>query len=146
MKYICAELITETAREAHPRDEYHLEFCHGDIPLPISAGSCRYETICTILPQQILAATGRNEVFTSCPDRPQMRQAIPISVHENDLSNLQLRIKNNRILDHAELIHGFSLRLRRDEQVLSLPLSQPDVKVYWKGRGDFIIPLGKHLV
>lgn len=146
MQYVCAELITQTARLVLPQDEYRLEFYCGEIPLPISAGSYRYETVCRIMPRLILAATGRNEVFTDCPKEHEPRQAIPVSVHEEDLPGLNVRLKNNRIFDVAEIIRSFSLRLRQDGRILLLPLSRRDVKAFPEGHGAFIIPLGEHLL
>lgn len=144
---IGAELVTETTWVVTPNDEYHLELYYGDVPIPESAGTDRFEMNCHILPQKTLAATGRMELtkigYGLGP--VEAKGANPVLVTEENLPDLKLRFKNTKILDLAELKHNFSIRLDVNGKTVDLLLARPDVKVFWEARGDFVIPLGIHI-
>lgn len=147
MKTIGAELVTETTWVVTPNDEYHLEFYCGDVLIPQSAGTDRFEMNCHILPQKILAATGRTELtkigYGLGP--VEVKGANPVPVPEENLPDLKLRLTNTKILDQAELKHHFSIRLSVNGKTVDLLLARPDIKVFWEGRGEFVIPLGIHI-
>lgn len=147
MMNIGAELVAETTWVVTPNDEYRLELYCGDIPLAQSAGSDRFEMNCHILPGKTLAATGRKS-FTTIGyglGPVEVTEAVPVPVAEENLPDLKLCLKNTKILDQAELKHNFSIRVKVNGKTVDLLLARPDVKVYWEGRGEFVIPLGIHI-
>lgn len=143
--FIGAELVVESTLVLTPNHNFRLELYADQVLLPLSVGTDTYNYNCSILPHKILAATGRKAAYdigiglgTS-----EALAASPIPVTEDELGQLKLRIVNNKILDQAELKHNFSLRLLLNHGFVDLHLARPDVKIYWEGRGEFLIPLGE---
>ncbi|MCR4441582.1 MAG: hypothetical protein QHH10_05790 [Peptococcaceae bacterium] len=138
------ELVTETSLFLTPNHSFRMELYAGDVLLPLSIGTDVYNYNCNIWPNKTVAATGRKAVhelkvalgpFEAEPARA-------IAIREEDLPGLKLKLANNKILDQAELKHGFSLRVSLAGRVLDIPLARPDVRVYWERRGEFTVPLG----
>lgn len=144
---IAAELITETGQTLTPNHLFRLELYTDNTLLPFSAGQDSYNLNCEILPGKILAATGRTATYGIGfgLGAVQAEAAKPISMTAEDLSQLKIKITNNKIIDQADLKQNFSLRLHLSDRVIDLHLARPDVKIYWEGRGEFIIPLGEHV-
>jgi len=142
-----AELIAETAQTITPNHKFQLDLYSGDTLLPQAAGVDAYNLNCQILPGKIIAATGRTARYGigTGLGAVQAEAAQPVSLSPEELAQLKIKITNNKILDQAELKHSFSLRLHLEGRVIDLHLARPDVKVYWEGRGEFIIPLGEHV-
>lgn len=142
-----AELITEIVQTITPNHMFRLELYCRDTLLPQSAGSDTYKTNCEILTGKIIAATGRAATYGigTGLEAVQAEPARPVSLSPEEISQLRIRIITNKILDQAVLKHSFSLRLNLSGKVIDLHLARHDVKVYWEGRGEFLIPLGEHL-
>jgi len=145
--FIAAELITETAQTLTPNHSFRLELYSNGALLPLAAGLDCYNLNCEILPGKILAATGRTATYGIGIGlgAVQADAATPINLNTADLAQLKIKISNNKILDQADLKRNFSLRIRISDKVIDLHLGRPDVRVYWEGRGEFVIPLGEHV-
>jgi len=138
------ELIAETSTYVTPNHSFRMELYAGEVLLPLSVGTDTYNFNGCIWPQKIIAATGRRSThdlkialgsFQADPSRP-------IPVKEEYIPELKLKLINNKILDQAELKHGFSIRMNLGDRVQDILLARPDVPVFWEGRGEFLIPLG----
>lgn len=140
-----AELVVESTLVLTPNHQFQMELYSDQVLLPLSVGTDTYNFNCSIFPHKVLAATGRKASYDIGIGlgTTEALAASPIPINEEDLSKLKLRLVNNKILDQADLKHNFSLRLRLTRGTVDLHLARPDVKVYWEGRGEFIIPLGK---
>jgi len=138
------ELVTETALFLTPNHSFRMELYAGDDLLPHSIGADAYNYNCNIWPAKTVAATGRTAVheLKVALGPFEAEPATAVDIRREDLPKLKLRLLNNKILDQAELKHGFSLRVRLDGRVFDICLARPDVRVYWEGRGEFTIPLG----
>lgn len=137
------ELVTESSLTIIPGHIFRLELYNDDVLLPLSVGTDMYNYNSNILPHKKVAATGRRasyEMGTGLQGL-EAEDTKPIPVLEKELSDLKLRIKNNKILDQAEIKAFFSLRIHNSNQITDILLGRPDVPVYWDGRGDFSIPL-----
>ena len=141
------ELITETTLTLISHQQFRLELYCGDVLLPLSAGTDVYNLTCNILPHKIVAATGRRasyDIGTGLgPLEAKPAKLVPFMAE--DLTELNLRVLNNKILDQAEFKQYFTLRILSDQKAWDVCLARPDAKVYWTSRGEFIIPLG-HLI
>jgi hypothetical protein len=121
------ELITENGLWVYPEDFFKLELYVEGHLLPHSAGTDTYNCSSNIRPHKVVAATS------------------PVTIADEDLSGLQMKLCTNKVLDQAELKHGFSLRIHLGQSSKDLLLARPDVPVYWEERGTFMIMFGEQL-
>ncbi len=137
------ELITETTLSLIPGHIFRLELYNDDVLLPLSVGTDTYNYNGNILPHKKVAATGRRATYELGTGLKMLEaeDTKPVPVLEKELSDLKLRIKNNKVLDQAEIKTYFSLRIHNSNETKDILLARPDVHVYWDGRGDFSIPL-----
>jgi len=138
------ELVTETTVYFTPNHSFRMELYAGDVLLPLSVGTDTYNYNGSVWPRKVIAATGRRATheLKIALGSFQADPARPIPVREEDLHELKLKLINNKILDQAELKHGFSLRMNVGGRIHDILLARPDVPVFWEGRGEFVIPLG----
>lgn len=141
-------LVTESTLTIMPENQFKLELYNGDNLITDSIGEDKYNFNCHIIPDKVIAATGRkleHDIGTGLGP-VEAETATLFDLNKDTLKDLRLVITNNKVLDQAEFKYGFSLRVYMDRGIKDLLLARPDIKLYWDGRGQFSIPLGSHLV
>ncbi len=118
---IQVELITENPFTVFPEDFFRLELSVAQHPIPLSAGSAIYSCSKTVM---------ESVVATS-----------PITIPDEDLPQVRVKLYTNKVLNQAELIRCFGLRIHLGQSFHDIMLARPDIPVYWEERGTFIIPL-----
>ena len=56
--------------------------------------------------------------------------------------DIKLIIENNIWLDPGVMLQEVMLKVFSDKKTLEIPLSRPDIKIDWSGRGNFAIDIG----
>jgi hypothetical protein len=143
-----AELFTETTVFFDDTSFVSMDLERNGYALDDTIGYDSFAFCGAILPGRRVAATGRacrhEMTDMTCGSGlgglsvPCGRQAICVLEGSDDLS---LRVKTNLTLDAGRFTKDFAIRLGFDGVGLEVPLSRPDVKIEWSGRGEYLIPL-----
>ena len=142
------ELFSETTAFFDDTTFVSMDLERNGYPMDDTIGYDSFAFSGAILPGKRVAATGRacrhDMTDMTCgsglgvlavPDGKRAFCALDAS------DDFALRVKTNLTLDVGAFTQNFAIRLGFDGTVLEIPLSRPDVRIEWTGRGEYVISL-----
>lgn len=100
----------------------------------------------SIIPGRRLAGVGRKSIYEPSFLLGRIFEADPSSpiyfLFIDPKDDIKLIIENNIWLDPGVMLQEVMLKVFSDKKTLEIPLSRPDIKIDWSGRGNFAIDIG----
>ncbi len=146
--FLQAELVCENAVFFDDTSYVEVFFERNSVPLEDTIGSSLFMFNGVVLPERRVAATGRacrynmNDLTSGTGlGVVETLRSQPAYCGLDLTDDLKLRVKTNLTLDVGLFTKVFSVKLKLDQWDFDIPLSRPDVKIEWKGRGEYLVSL-----
>lgn len=147
-----AELFSGTTVFFDDTTFVSMDFERNGYPLDDTIGFDTFTFNGTILPGRRVSATGRacrhdmaGMTSGSGLGVLSVKDGEPAFCVLDVSDDLALRVKTNLTLDVGTFTRDFAVRLEFDGTTLEVPLSRPDVRIDWIGRGEYVISLQSFL-
>ena len=150
---LSAEAICEMAVFFDDTSFMALNLERNGIPLEDTIGSDYFLFNGAILAERRVGATGRtcrhqmNNLSAALGLGSVSAQGPREAVAGLEIGDdLRLRVKTNLTLDAGVFTKVFAIKLHIDGKTFDIPLSRPDVRIEWVGRGEYLVSLEPFLL